>query len=127
MKQQNDEALAFAVSAEPSYPAQQSAKSSKRRPQIPIPPGSSSKLTRQVRNEQTSTQNSQVVNINVANGRPPMQKYSNDKQNVPRRAEMAVGGLRVNRQVSKTGIIQKTKAADVMYADESQPEIRQQR
>ena len=56
-----------------------------------------------------------------------MQKYSNDKQNVPRRAEMAVGGLRVNRQVSKTGIIQKTKAADVMYADESQPEIRQQR
>ena len=53
-----------------------------------------------------------------------MQKYSNDKQNVPRRADMAAGGLRVNRQVSKTGIIQKTKAADVMYADEGQPEVR---
>lgn len=58
MKQQNDEALAFAVSAEPSYQVQQSAKSAKRRPQIPIPPGSSSKITRQTRYDQSTGQSS---------------------------------------------------------------------
>ena len=95
-----------------------------RRPQIPVVPGSSSKALRQSRFDSAQGQSQQPMNINVPSGRPPIQKNLNDKQNPTRRAEMAAGGIRINKQVSKTGVLPKKKAADVMYGDNSQPEAR---
>ena len=37
---------------------------------------------------------------------------------------MAAGGIRISKQVSKTGVMPKTKAADVMYVESTQSEAR---